>query len=508
MQEKSSPSAIVDALPEVFVSRAPISTEVSRRVAQGRLRKLASRLYTRDLHAGAEALVRRNLWDIVAGYFPGALVADRTALELEPAPDGSVCLVSPRGTDIELPGIVLRPRRGAPPTPDDQPFLGDLFLSAPPRAYLDNLRPSRARRGRLPRTLRLSEIEARLEQLVAAAGQVAANRLRDDARRLAPGVDRVAEQAHLDAIIGALSGTREAPLSAPVARARAKGQAFDPARTALFEGLVAELLRTPLPSRRPRPRDGIGQATLAFFEAYFSNYIEGTEFTPEEAEAIVFRGRIPDQRPADAHDVLGVWGIVSDPAEMRRIPGSAGEFLDLLRERHAAVLAGRPDVGPGRFKTAPNRVGAIEFVRPDAVVGTLERGFEMCRTLDTPFRRAAFIHFLISEVHPFADGNGRVARMMMNAELVAGGEERIVIPTVYRDNYLAGLRATTARHGGRAMLRMLDYAWNWTASVPWHGFETTMETLRACRAFDTAEQADRLGTRLAMPSVPGGDRSA
>ena len=44
----------------------------------------------------------------------------------------------------------------------------------------------------------------------------------------------------------------------------------------------------------------------------------------------------------------------------------------------------------------------------------------MYRTLDAPFRRAAFIHFLISEVHPFADGNGRMARVMMNAELVAG----------------------------------------------------------------------------------------
>ena len=489
-------------MPEVFVSRAAISTEVSRRVAQGRLRKLASRLYTRDPRTDAETLVRGNLWDVVAGYFPGALIADRTALELEPAPDGSVCLVTPRGADIELPGIVLRPRRGAPPTSDDQPFLGELFLSAPARAYLDNLRPSRGRRSRLPRTLRRPEIEARLEQLVAAAGQDAANRLRDDARRMASHIDRVAERAHLDAIVGALAGTREMRLSAPAARARAAGHAYDPARVALLAELVAELLRTPHPSRRPQPRDGIGQATLAFFEAYFSNYIEGTEFTPEEAEEIVFRGRVPVERPADAHDVLGVWRIVSDPTEMRRVPRSAHDFLDLLRERHAAVLAQRPDAAPGRFKTAPNRVGAVEFVRPDAVVGTLERGFEMYRTLDTPFRRAAFIHFLVSEVHPFADGNGRVARMMMNAELVAGDQERIVISTVYRDSYIAGQRAMTAGHGAHAMLRMLDFAWRWTAAVPWRDFETTMTTLRACHAFDTAAQADRVGTRLMMPSGP------
>lgn len=200
--------------------------------------------------------------------------------------------------------------------------------------------------------------------------------------------------------------------------------------------------------------------------------------------------------------MLGVWRIVSDPTEMRRVPRSADDLLDLLRERHAAMLAERPDVAPGRFKTVPNRVGAIEFVRPDAVVGTLERGFEMYRTLDAPFRRAAFVHFLVSEVHPFADGNGRVARMMMNAELVAGDQERIVIPTVYRDNYIAGQRALTAGHGAQAMLRMLDFAWRWTAAVPWRGFEPTMATLRACHAFDTAELADRVGTRLVMPSGP------
>jgi fido (protein-threonine AMPylation protein) len=38
---------------------------------------------------------------------------------------------------------------------------------------------------------------------------------------------------------------------------------------------------------------------------------------------------------------------------------------------------------------------------------------------DGPFRRAAFQMFLISEVHPFRDGNGRMGRIFMNAELVA-----------------------------------------------------------------------------------------
>ena len=226
-KSRKSPAAAVDAMPEAFVSDAGISSEVSRRVADGRLRKLATRLYTRNLQDDARDIVRRNLWDIVAGYFPGALIADRTALEIKPASDGSVCLVACRGAEVELPGVVLRPRRGAGPQGDDLPFMnGQLRLSSPARAYLDNLRASRARRGRVPRTLSRPEVEHHIEKLMASSGIEACNRLRDQARSIAEDVDRASELRQLDAIIGAMAGTRTESLSAPTARARARGRPY------------------------------------------------------------------------------------------------------------------------------------------------------------------------------------------------------------------------------------------------------------------------------------------
>ena len=77
-------SRILNELPEAFVSHTGISRAVSRAVKAGKLRKLASRLYTRNLEDAPEAVVRRNLWGIVAGYFPGALIANRTAFEAAP----------------------------------------------------------------------------------------------------------------------------------------------------------------------------------------------------------------------------------------------------------------------------------------------------------------------------------------------------------------------------------------------------------------------------------------
>lgn len=498
-----SAARTLDQMPEAFVSGTEISREVSRAVQAGKLRKIASRLYTRNLTDKPETVIRRNLWNIVAGYFPGALIADRTALENAPAEEGSVCLVAERGNDVELPGLVLRPRRGKGPLPTDRPFIAGLFLSSTARAYLENMRASRARGGTVARTLPRRQIEERLDTLIRRSGEDAARRLRDEVRALAPALDLKDEALALDAIIGTLLGTREAELSAPTALARRKGRPYDPDRLALFQTLHAALRNHPPIARIAPVRGAEAAATLAFFEAYFSNFIEGTEFAVEEAADICFRGVIPNERPEDAHDVLGTWRIVSDAEEMRRTPQDRAALVRLLRARHAAIMERRPDKRPGEFKLAENRAGSIVFVAPDLVNGTLDQGFDLCRSLETPFQRAVFAMFLIAEVHPFADGNGRTARIMMNAELVAAGEERIVVPTVFRSHYLSALKALSQNGRAEPLIRMLDFAQKWTAAIDWRTVEETRRELDACNAFLDPAVADEEGKRLRMPERIG-----
>lgn len=498
-----SAAETLDQMPEAFVSGTAISREVSRAVKAGKLRKLASRLYTRNLTDKPEAVVRRNLWNIVGGYFPGALIADRTALENAPAEDGSVCLVAERGNDVKLPGLVLRPRRGKGPLPTDRPFIAGLFLSSTARAYLENMRASRSRRELVARTLPRQQIEERLDTMIRHGGEDAAKRLRDEVRALTPALDLKDEALGLDALIGTLLGTREAELSAPTALARRKGRPYDPDRLALFQVLHTALRNHPPIARLAPQRSPEGDATLAFFDAYFSNFIEGTEFAVEEAADIVFRGVIPNERPEDAHDVLGTWRIVSDAEEMRRTPQDGVALVRLLKARHAAIMERRPDKRPGEFKLAENRAGSTVFVAPDLVAGTLDQGFNLCRSLETPFQRAVFAMFLVAEVHPFADGNGRAARIMMNAELVAAGEERIVIPTVYRSHYLSALKALSQNGRAEPLIRMLDFAQKWTAAINWRTVEETRRELDACNAFLDPAVADEEGKRLRMPGGMG-----
>jgi Fic/DOC family len=485
--------------PEAFVSTSETTVAVSRAAKAGQLRKLASRLYTRNLTDTPTDIIRRNLWQIAGGYFPGGLIADRTALENMPATDGSVCLITERGTDIKLPGLVLRPRRGIAPTADDRPFVGGLFLSSTARAYLENIRASRTRGGLVSRTLSRKELEEKLDSVLRHNGEVGLNRLRDDIRILAPVLGLKAEATALDELIGTLLGTRAAEMVSPSGRARRAGRPYDPDRAELFHTLHRELrnhIPTPLLAKK---RDATGLANLAFFEAYFSNFIEGTEFDVDEAAAIVFRGVIPTDRPEDAHDVLGTWRIVSDTGELSRVPTTQAEFLRLLRSRHAAIMEGRPDKAPGAFKTGLNRAGATVFVAPDLVEGTLDQGFTLLRSLGSPFQRAAFMMFLVAEVHPFVDGNGRTARVMMNAELVAANEERIIIPTVFRNNYLAALKALSQNGIAEPLILTLDYAQRWTNAIPWNTLDGARRALESCHAFVDPNEADHQGIRLVMP---------
>jgi hypothetical protein len=476
--------------PEIFVPED--ARWASRAAARGEIRRLARGLYSTNLDEPAEQLVRRRWADVAALYFPGAVVVDRSAVLAAPTDDGLLFLDSGpepvRPRPVDLPGLRLRPRSGPGRVEGDMPFM-DLWMSGSARLLLDNMRPSRARAGAVPRTLRRSELEERLDQIAAVRGDGALNELRDAAREVAPALGMERELEGLDRLLGALLGSRDAPLRTPGARARRAGLGYDVSRMALFETLRAELARQDF-AVRSEPADP--ERLFAFFEAYFSNWIEGTEFEVGEAAEIVFEGKVPPQRPADAHDVQGTFATIVDPRLRSAAPASPDELEAVVAELHRGVMGGRPEVGPGRYKEEPNRAGATLFVHPDLVRGTLREGFQLYATLPAGLPRAIYAMFLVAEVHPFADGNGRVARALMNAELTAAGLCRTMVPLPYRDEYLNALRALSRNGNPRPLWRMTDRAQRWASSMSWIGRDAVFAAMEQTNALvDPREDGGR-----------------
>ena len=481
-------STTIDNAPEVLFSTAAdlaSAQRVSRLARDGRLRKIRAGIYTPNLEGPLDAIVVRN-WRSIAGHlFPGAVIGYRSAAKASPDAGRLILIHGARARRIKLPGLELIVVPGAAAVTDGAaPDVAypPLFLASEPRRMLENLA---TRRGSAERALGQEAVESELAKILTLRGEPRLNALRDQARELAPRLGLEPEFKKFNAIVGALLGTHAAKkLRARDALARAAGRPYDPDRAELFDVLFAALHQTtiehlPDPARTPRAVE-----SFAFFEAYFSNYIEGTTFTVDEAEEIVFHGRIIERRSEDSHDVLGTFRAVTTAPWRASPPSDAEAFLACLKGVNALVMQSRAGKNPGEWKSEPNRAGETYFVLPELVPGTLREGFARIQALTEPLARALMAMFVVSEVHPFGDGNGRTARIVMNAHLTEAGLSRVMIPTVYREDYLLPLRALSQNREPAGYIRSMTRAQRWSAAFDYdQDVHKVRGDLGACNAF-------------------------
>lgn len=384
---------------------------------------------------------------------------------------------------IKLPGISIRLLEGFGPIAGDMPFAGNLYTSQRARAFLENLQQSKGN-GSTSKTLSIAEVEDKLEQIVRINGEEELNKLKDTARALSETLGMTKEMAILDKLISALLTTYDTKvLTSPLAVARAFGFPYDPMRLQLFEELFRELHTQEFESRQDKNSSIRAFRNFSFFESYFSNFIEGTVFEVEEAKQIMETNQPLPARNEDSHDVLGTYQIVSNKQEMSKTPATADELLSMLQYRHKVLLRARIDKNPGLFKDKNNFAGQTAFVDFNLVKGTLIKSFDFYRALEHPFARAAYMMFVVSEVHPFLDGNGRVARVMMNAELVSRGQSKIIIPNVLREDYLGVLRKLTRSQESAPYIRMLRRAFEFSSNIYGDNTDVMQAHLKSCNAF-------------------------
>jgi Fic/DOC family len=475
-------------LPEVMFPEQN-SKRITNLLKKGEIRKLAPRIYTSNFQDEDSEIVRRNIWQIIGNLYPGAVLSHRSALEFKPTSTENIFISYSYTKNIKLPGIKIRIIEGHGRLREDNLLTDGLYVSQLERALLENLQISR-QTGPDSKTLPLPTIEEKLEEIIRIKGESALNEIRDKAKIIADALALEDEYQKLTKIISSILATNPSKiLISPQALARAKGLPYDPDRLSLFNTLFAALKQSTFPVLRDQNVSKQAFRNFAFFEAYFSNYIEGTIFEIDEAKQIIETGVPIPNRSGDSHDITGTYKIVSDTLEMSLVPETPQELLDILMYRHATIMVGRSDKSPGSLKNKNNRAGETFFVDHTLVKGTLIRSFDYYRNLDHPLARAMYIMFVISEIHLFLDGNGRVARIMMNAELVHKGSPKIMIPTVYRDDYMGALRRLTRQRDTIPYIKMMSRIHTFSHSIYGEDIDEMESKLRQSNAFKNHDES-------------------
>lgn len=465
-------------------SDSDVSHQISRLVKQNRLRKIAPRIYSSNFIDSPEIIVKRNILSILNWRFPNAVISHRSACEMRITPNGAFFITGTYHRKItDLPGVTIYMLKGPAADTKDMAY-GKMFIASEYRWMLENMQTSRKQENE-SKTLPIAVIERKLESVLVAGDEEQLNQYRDMLRATAERLGMMTEFAKINVLISALLNTHSSKaLASSFAKAAAAGYPYDEKRLVLFEKLYDELQSQHFLSRPIHTQTEEEYLNIAFFESYFSNYIEGTEFEVDEARQIVDTGITLPKRTEDSHDILGTFHIVSNRMEMSASPSSSQELFEILCHRHAILLEGRPELNPGHFKEKNNRAGNTEFVEAPRVQGTLDAGFGYYAALTSPIAKAIYMMFLISEVHPFQDGNGRMARIMMNAELFRANEAKIIVPTVYKEDYLLALRKCSRQSIVQPYIKVMTILHHFTSTLYGKDFQELLNYLTRCNAFE------------------------
>ncbi|MDM0010550.1 Fic family protein [Variovorax sp. J22G73] len=459
---------------------------VQRRVASGELNQVHSGIATPLPAADWPALFQREKIRILAALFPKTVVAYRSAFD---GMVGSTIYLagSSQARVVELPGLRVALSSGPGPVEGDTPMQGrELYFPSPARMLLDAVAPAPSDDDPgYDRKVSAEELEQRLISVCHYRGEQAFIDLRE--RVKAVGAQLNAPRSHLqqlDRLMGAILGAfPDQKMASASGSGRARG--YDAARMDLFHTLVQALKMSELQEIAYVASSPFAATNFAFLESYFSNFIEGIEFETEEARAIALEGKISAPWPQDAHDIKSVFDQAKGPWRGRAIT-DAKAFEEALRERHGLMMAARPEVSPGKFKSSRSAAGNTTFVDPRLVLGTLREAGLLLHDVDAGMPRALLAMFIVSEVHPFNDGNGRLARLVMNSELSAAGEARIIVPTLFRDEYLDCLREMTRAARTKPYLDAMANIRRWTAAFNYDDLDATIDLMKRCNAFENS----------------------
>lgn len=171
--------------------------------------------------------------------------------------------------------------------------------------------------------------------------------------------------------------------------------------------------------------------------AYTSNAIEGNTLTRKETALAITEQLTSTSKP------------IKDYVEAQNHAAAFKYVLQLSKNRHyvteddilsihKAILKGLDDTNAGRYRNVQVRISGSNVVLPNSfkVYQLMKEFAYYLQTEKASIEKAIIAHLQLVSIHPFIDGNGRTARLLMNLLLLKDGKPPLVIRPRDRKRYL------------------------------------------------------------------------
>lgn len=173
-----------------------------------------------------------------------------------------------------------------------------------------------------------------------------------------------------------------------------------------------------------------------------SNAIEGSTLSIGETELAIVKGiTITGHDPAYSKDAIALDNALTKLVELAKNREAKIDNFE-LNIIHGLIL--EDQIGAGIFRKEPVRISGASHIPPEThseVLDAMTLWSEWSKdNSNVPsIIRAAILHAWLVHIHPFIDGNGRVARAITNLELIRSGFPPILIKKKDRDIYIDAL---------------------------------------------------------------------
>ncbi|MCK4520456.1 Fic family protein [Candidatus Parcubacteria bacterium] len=222
-----------------------------------------------------------------------------------------------------------------------------------------------------------------------------------------------------------------------------------------------------LNSLRPLPAGSLKslEEKLAIDEIHNSTAIEGNTLTLGETALVIEKGITISGKPLKDHlEVLGYNKALKFIKEIVKEKEKYPLNEDLMKEVHKILfkpmenLEKEYEYGIGFYRKNQRFIKGSRHVlpRPEKVPELMEEFVKIMNDIDIhPIKRAVLFHFCFTHIHPFTDGNGRAARLLMNLMLLRDSYPITIIPLEKRGIYINALEKASVQHDGSDFLSFI-----------------------------------------------------